>query len=499
MNQMWSRRAILGGLVAGAAAPVLGQDIGAPGIAPATSLFPRRRGDGGRLASQPQTTGALIEAASLGGAIGFVLADAASGAVIEAHDPDRALPPASVMKALTAAYALDRLGPEYRYATRVLATGPVSGGRIEGDIILAGGGDPVLDTDMLGDMVARIAQSGISGASGRLLLWDGALPRLNRIDDEQPVFVGYNPAISGLNLNFNRVHFEWRRAGGPGKWTLSMDARAGRYAPAVHMARASIAPRETPLFTYETRDGIESWTVASAALGKGGARWLPVRQPALYAGEVFRNLGAARGLALAEAEILGVPPTGTEIGRHDSAPLATILRDMLRHSTNLTAEVAGMTASHAATHRTSAIAMREWARIRHGVPADIADHSGLGGGSRITAAGMVRLLVGAQHGALPGLLRDHGFYGPAGDRRIEGHPVLVRAKTGTLNFTSALAGYITPPGGRRLVFAIFAADPGRRARLSLAEREAPAGGVAWNRRARRLQNQLIARWTGLYA
>ena len=82
---------------------------------------------------------------------------------------------------------------------------------------------------------------------------------------------------------------------------------------------------------------------------------------------------------------------------------------------------------------------------------------------------------------------------------VKDHPVQIRAKTGTLNFVSALAGYVQPPGGRQMAFAIFSADPERRARLTLAEREDPPGGDAWNRRARTLQGNLLARWAQLYA
>jgi D-alanyl-D-alanine carboxypeptidase/D-alanyl-D-alanine-endopeptidase (penicillin-binding protein 4) len=75
--------------------------------------------------------------------------------------------------------------------------------------------------------------------------------------------------------------------------------------------------------------------------------------------------------------------------------------------------------------------------------------------------------------------------------------VRVLAKTGTLNFVSGLAGHILPPagGGRELIFAIFLADLDRRAGLSRAEREDPPGGDAWARRARRLQGQLVRRWS----
>ena len=488
-----TRRGILAGLLAGAATPLWAE---VPGIAPARSLLPRQRGDSGATRSDPVTAESLIEAAKLGAAtIGFVLADAQTGQILDSRDATTALPPASVMKSVTAAYALDRLAPDHRFATRLLATGPLQDGTLQGDLILSGGGDPVLDTDMLGDLAARLAATGIKRITGAFLLHDTALPRMERIDTEQPEFVGYNPAISGLNLNFNRVHFEWRRQGGD--WALTMDARAERFVPPVKLARVTVARRETPLFTYKGGAGREDWTVASAALGKGGARWLPVRHPALYTGEVFATLMGAHGLNLPAPTVIDTLPEARELARHDSAPLAEILRDMLKHSTNLTAEVAGMAASHAASHRASAIATREWAKARHGIAPVIADHSGLGAASRLSAAEMVKLLVDVQAGALPGLLKNHGMTDAKG-KRLDAHPVEVRAKTGTLNFVSTLAGYITPPGGRRMAFAIFAADPARREALPLAEREDPPGGQGWNKRAKALQGQLIHRWASLH-
>ncbi|MDQ1847472.1 D-alanyl-D-alanine carboxypeptidase/D-alanyl-D-alanine-endopeptidase [Gemmobacter fulvus] len=485
----WTRRGILAGLLAGAAFPAAAE-------APSVSPLPRRRGDGGETRQRIETAARLIAAAQLGGAVGCLVADAATGAVLEAEAADLGLPPASVMKALTAAYALDRLGAAHRFETRVLATGPVVGGVVQGDLLLVGGGDPVLDSDMLGDLAARLAAQGIRGVRGRYLAWGGALPALERIDAEQPEFVGYNPALAGLNLNFNRVNFEWARAAQG--WKLTMDARAERFVPLVRMAEVQVVSRAQPLFRYEGGAAGDRWTVAAEALGKGGSRWLPVRHPAIYAGEVFQTLCAAQGVVLPDVAVAEVRPEGTVLAAHRSETLDVILRGMLKHSTNLTAEVAGLAASQAARLRVSALAMQEWARLRHGVSARIVDHSGLGGSSRISAADMVRALVGVQDGMLPGLLKPHGMRDGKG-KLIEGHPVQVLAKTGTLNFVSSLAGYIQPPGGRRLAFAIFAADVPRRAALAEAERERPEGGEAWLKRARALQAQLVSRWAGLYA
>jgi D-alanyl-D-alanine carboxypeptidase/D-alanyl-D-alanine-endopeptidase (penicillin-binding protein 4) len=484
-----TRRLVLGGLLAGAALPVWAEAV-------ATSPRPVRRPERGASGASASEIERLIEAAKLGGTVAFVVADAGTGAVLDARAPDQVLPPASVAKAVTALYALDRLGAGYRFATRVLATGPVQGGIVQGDIVLGGGGDPTLQTDQLGDLVARLAKAGVKGATGRFLYWDGALPDLREISQDQPVHVGYNAALSGLNLNFNRAYFEWKRVNGD--WQTSVDARGERFLPSVGMVRVAVAAREAPLFTYDA-GAVEEWTVASGALGKGGSRWLPVRDPGRYVAEVFRTLCRAQGIRLEVGERVGSLPAGDEIGRVESEPLPEVLRDMLRFSTNLTAECVGLTASGVRELEGSAKAMSDWVQAAFGVTMDLHDHSGLGGDSRVTAAGMVRVLAQAEREGrgLKAILRDVGMKDDAG-KVIEGHKVRVRAKSGTLNFVSGLAGHVVPPAGRELVFAIFTGDPARRDAVPVALREEPEGASAWTKRARRLQGQLVSRWAGAY-
>jgi serine-type D-Ala-D-Ala carboxypeptidase/endopeptidase (penicillin-binding protein 4) len=487
-----TRRGILAGLLAGVALPCFAEGV-------ETSPRPKARGaTAGKPSSSasPADRAALIEAAKLGGSVAYVVADAKTGVVLEAREPDLPMPPASVAKTVTSLFALDRLGPGYRFVTRVLTSGPVSGGVVQGDLMLSGGGDPTLQTDQLGDLVARLAKAGIKGATGRFLYWDGALPRLAEISQDQPVHVGYNAAISGLNLNFNRVHFEWKKAGGD--WQVAVDARGERFVPAVGMVRVGIVGRDAPLFTYD-RGEVEEWTVASGALGKGGSRWLPVRDPGRYVAEVFRTLARAQGIDLPVAEPVGVQPEGREIGRIESEPLTEVLRDMLRFSTNLTAECVGLTASGQQSLAASARGMSGWLRDRFAVTASLGDHSGLGGASRISAADMVRILVAAEREGrgLKPLLRDVGMKDDKG-AVIEGHRVRVLAKSGTLNFVSGLAGHVVPPGGRELVFAIFSGDPARRDAVPVSLREEPEGVKAWTKRARRLQGQLVSRWAAGY-
>lgn len=441
----------------------------------------------------------LIEAANLSGSLAFMVADRASGRVLAAQDETLALPPASVAKTVTALYALEKLGPEHRFVTRLMRVGEVVQGKLQGDLYLVGGGDPNLDTDQLGDLVAALVAAGIAEVTGRFVACDGALPARFQIDAEQPAFLGYNPAISGLNLNYNRVNFEWKRAGAG--YSLTMDARGARFAPPVAMADVALAARDLPLFAYAPDGFADHWTVAAPALGEGGSRWLPVRHPAVYAAEVFATLAAAQGLRLPRAEVVAHPPdAAVEIVAHQGEALPVVLQKMLRYSTNLTAEVLGLCASGAGTLEGSAAAMTDWARRRFSIAAVFGDHSGLGAKSRVSAADLVQVMLGvtkARHGAiLPDILRDMGLTDADG-KEVKASPIRIHAKSGTLNFVSNLAGFVRGED-HDLAFAIVAADPERRAQVPMEEREEPRGGRAWTRRARRLQQGLIRAWATAY-
>ena len=433
----------------------------------------------------------IVAAAGLSGMVSYVLADRATGAILEQRDADRPMPPASTAKTLTTIYALAALGQDYRFTTDLLPLGPVSGGRVSGGLLLAGGGDPTLSTDDLGDMVAELAARGVKGTDGRFGVWGGALPYLPSIDPGQPCWMGYDPSVGGLNLNFNRVNLSWE----PGGTAMAFDARGERFAPATGIAAISAEARESPLFTCDAGGGAERFTVAAPALGRAGSRWLPVRRPDLYAGDVFRTLAAAQGIGLPAPERMATPASATPLVRHQSAPLGTILRDMLKYSTNMTAEAVGMTASASVGvigHDASAASMSQWvSRQIGGVGGHLVDHSGLGPASRVTAAGMARALgtLGPKVG-LPGFLKEMRIEAAA-DRAA---PQRVVAKTGTLDFVSGLVGYLTTATGQERVFAIYAADLPRHDAVTLAQAEAPPGLSAWLGRARRMQTQLLQVW-----
>src|SRR5680860_627520 len=109
-----------------------------------------------------------------------------TGKVLEEGGGADGFPPASVTKAITALYALDALGPTYRFRTRLVATGPVQDSIIQGDLILAGGGDPLLDTDALATMASNLKAAGVRGITGDFRVYGGALPYERVIDAAQP-------------------------------------------------------------------------------------------------------------------------------------------------------------------------------------------------------------------------------------------------------------------------------------------------------------------------
>ncbi len=443
----------------------------------------------------PERLGSVLAGSGLGPVTGAVVANAATGEILEAHRPDAAQPPASVTKVVTTLYALDALGPDYRFRTRVLALGPVEAGVLQGDLVLEGGGDPLLDTDALGALARALRTGGLGGVTGRLLVATGALPGVERIAPGQPAEAAYNPAVSGLNLNFNRVFLAWApAAGGP---ALRFSAPGEDIeVPVASITGEVLASGPARL---RTGAGREIWSLPRSSLGATGSLWLPVRTPGAYAGEVFRDLAVQAGIDLPAPEVRTAAP-GAVIAINDSPPLEAILRGMLKYSTNLTAEAIGLRAGQSRGFQPlgladSGAAMTAWARDRFGLEtAAFVNHSGLSDRTRLSAAEMVSLLVQAQGLGLPELLRARPIL-DVGRKPVPAAPEVV-AKTGTMDFVSGLAGYMN--GRRDLVFAIFAADPARRAAIRPWERDNPPGASAWAARARAQEQALLRRWAAEY-
>lgn len=131
-------------------------------------------------------------ARDLVGADQGVYVRARSGRVLAALAADRPSHPASVTKVATTLALIRRLGPDLRFPTRVLATGDLRRGRLEGDLLVEAGADPFFVTENALLVLASLRCLGLREVAGRLrpagrgaLLFnwspDGAADRLARV------------------------------------------------------------------------------------------------------------------------------------------------------------------------------------------------------------------------------------------------------------------------------------------------------------------------------
>jgi len=111
--------------------------------------------------------------------VSMCIADAEKGDIIMEYNSDISLMPASVMKIITSAAALEMLGPDYIFTTRLCYTGSLNKrtGKLTGNIVIIGGGDPALGSkyfsdnykDFLNNWVNDIAKLGIKKIKGRII------------------------------------------------------------------------------------------------------------------------------------------------------------------------------------------------------------------------------------------------------------------------------------------------------------------------------------------
>jgi D-alanyl-D-alanine carboxypeptidase/D-alanyl-D-alanine-endopeptidase (penicillin-binding protein 4) len=126
----------------------------------------------------------------------------------------RMMVPASNQKLLTVAAAARRLGWDYRYKTRVLATGPVkTDGTLDGDLVIVGSGDPTINPRhpdrwaVLDAWAGEIAARGVRVINGHLIGDDNAFaePGIGSGWSWDDLVTGYGSPIGALQYNENQV------------------------------------------------------------------------------------------------------------------------------------------------------------------------------------------------------------------------------------------------------------------------------------------------------
>ena len=153
-----------------------------------------------------------------GAAIGLCVLDA-QGEVIFDEQAHTAFIPASALKTVTTATALEILGPDFRFVTEIRAASPMQSGLLEGDLVLVGGGDPTLDLAALEQIVAKLHASGLRRITGGIRIdvsfFKGSLYR--DFWNWGDIGNGYGSGVSALNLNHNRYTARFRPGNAPGQ------------------------------------------------------------------------------------------------------------------------------------------------------------------------------------------------------------------------------------------------------------------------------------------
>lgn len=375
---------------------------------------------------------ALPSTAGIGPRSGVVVADAATGKVLLSRNADQTRIPASVTKLFTVAAALHRLGPDWAPQTRVAATGSASGRTWNGNLYLVGGGDPTLTRAGLTELAQRTAtQLGVTKVTGRLIVDAGAFDGWRGADRTRSAV---DPDMGGVLS------------------ALTVDRGARSTNPAVTAAttfrtllrRAGVAVPGSP-----TLGTTPTTAATTAALIGPDVRTLAGR--ILLPSDNFAAETLVKDLVSAD---------GTEGVCRQRSGLA-VLRDWQQPLVPEDEACTARRTAIAATTTAGTRMLRTTLKPVLGATPRIHDGSGLTRRNRVSPALVTRLLVSLHNDpALGPVVRDAlpraGATGTLA-RRMRGSAAQgrCRAKTGTINGVSSLAGYCTAASGRELAFAIL--------------------------------------------
>lgn len=360
-----------------------------------------------------------------GGILGAAVLRTRDSSLVWKRNPDLRILPASTMKVLTAAAALEDLGPEFRWKTSVWATAPIVNGILKGNLILEGGGDPTFGVEGMGmsPLLAGLVRAGLKEVQGNLIALDTMVGRELDVWPSGWTITnsrdGYGAPITGLNWGQNRT--STRSIGEPRRLALAVFSKA--------LAARKIKVRGTD----------------TTILVRGDV--LPSRQ----------------GWDL--------------VAKVQSPKLSEVLRICLVHSVNPYAEAAVL--AMGIRKPLGKTAPRDQGKRRYrqilaglGVPSSVTadDGSGLSRYNLVTAHAMATLLrrdMSHPEGYRATDLLPRGGQGTLRHRfgRLPS-PTWVSGKTGTLDGTSSLVGILRVPGRDTLAFAFLSTGfQGRASRI----------------------------------
>jgi len=347
------------------------------------------------------------------------------------YRPASALIPASTEKLITAVAALEELGRDYKFTTRIFAQSTPTDGVIDGNIWLVGGGDPLV---MTSDYAQRY-------------LDDLTYTDLESLAD-QIIEAGVNTitgAVVGDESYFDEI-----------RWVESWPERF----------RAGAQNQTGPLSALSVNDGFTNWDTENTANSLN----TPAAEPAQFAAALFDDLLEERSVQIFRSAYAESKPVDAivELAVLESPPVSEIVKQMLQTSDNTTAEilVKAISAGSGVTGSTSSgnqiiQQVVETLTGRTGSTV-VSDGSGLDPSNRTTCSVLVDLFEIESFSA--DLYDGLAVAGESGTlrNRLTGSSAEGRllAKTGTLNDSKSLAGVVHTLEDRTLTFALISnADP----------------------------------------
>lgn len=431
--------------------------------------------------------------------------DLATHRVVYARNADRFFVPGSTTKLVTIGSALELLGADRRFHTRVYRTGPLADGTVDGDLVLVASGDPNLsnrirpdgtlafeDEDhsyggkgvkpvagdplrVIDDLAAQVAAHGVRHVAGRVRVDASLFPEGEREG-------GTNVVISPIVVNDNVIDVTvtaGEREGGPARLTVQPVTSYVRFVDEIKTGAPAVEPDVT-MKDVAQADGSHVVTVGGVVpAGTTFLKSWAVPSPTRFAAVAFAERLQAHGI-IAEAGGSGAGPYAPDalVAEHVSLPFGEAARVILKVSQNLHASmmpsVVGATLdadSKAPPIQRGFDLMKRWL---DGSALDVGGASqgdGAGASAHFTPQFMATYLAWMAgqpsfdlfHRALPVLGRDGTLADIQKRSPAAGH---VFAKTGTYGGYDrlhrmlmvdgkGLAGYIDTAAGRHLAFAAY--------------------------------------------
>jgi serine-type D-Ala-D-Ala carboxypeptidase/endopeptidase (penicillin-binding protein 4) len=422
-----------------------------------------------------------------------------TGRILYSHDADLLFSPASNTKLFTTAAALALIGPNYRFRTTVeSATPPDPSGRLGGDLVLVGRGDPNLSgralpyslkterplppTQAIEELADQVAAHGVKVIEGDLVADDSFF--VNQPYDQgwpqEDLVWEYGAPVTALAVNDNVVYVNLSpapRVGEPALVTLSHFAGEFQIDNRILTSPAGSGPRKIALDRLPGSSRVQLWGSIPQD-DPGVIEALAINEPAEWTARLFRDLLAQRGVVLhgrACAHHLemadlntaaATPPLPVVLAAHDSFPLGMDIRVINKVSQNLHAEMLlrllGREKGSSGSVAAGLEVLRAFLAQAGLLPDEYAfsDGSGLSRLNLVSPRATVKLLRfaaaqpwGAEfidslpQAGVDGTLAERFKTLPAG--------AVLHAKTGSLDHVNVLSGYLTTADGRRLVFSIL--------------------------------------------